>query len=59
LVKLKKDLYSNPDIESPMTEDEKLLTNIIAQKFSKINQEISLLYNSGLGLEAKSHKKSC
>ncbi len=39
LVALKKKLYPNPDIESPMSEHEKLLDKIIAQKFSEKNQE--------------------
>ena len=37
---LKKKLYSNVDIESPMTAHEKLLNKVIAGKFSKINEEI-------------------
>lgn len=37
---LKKKLYSNVDIESPMTEKEKELNRLIAEKFSEINQAI-------------------
>ena len=40
LVALKKKLYPNPDIESPMTSEEKLLDKVIAQKFSDKNAEI-------------------
>ena len=40
LVEIKKKKYGNADIESPMSEDEKLLTKIIASKFSEINQEV-------------------
>lgn len=40
LVKLKKSKYPNPDITTPMSEDEKLLDRIIAEKFSEINQGI-------------------
>ena len=40
LIDLKKRLYSNMDIESPMSEDEKLLNRIINEKFSKLNSEI-------------------
>lgn len=40
LRELKKKLYSNVDIESPMTAHEKLLNKVIAGKFSKINEEI-------------------
>lgn len=40
LISLKKKLYPNPDIESPMSPEEKLLDKVIAQKFSEKNQEI-------------------
>lgn len=40
LVKIKKQRYRNIDISEPMSDDEKLLTKIIAKKFSDINQEI-------------------
>ena len=40
LVKLKKELYPSPDIETPMSKEEKLLDKVIADKFSDINQEI-------------------
>jgi hypothetical protein len=40
LVTLKKKLYPNPDIESAMSEEEKLLDKVIAKKFSDINQQI-------------------
>jgi N12 class adenine-specific DNA methylase len=40
LVALKKELYPNPDIESPMSADEKLLEKVIARKFADINQAI-------------------
>jgi hypothetical protein len=40
LVALKKKLYPNPDIESSMSPEEKLLEKVIAQKFSDINQAI-------------------
>jgi len=40
LVALKKELYPNPDIESPMSPEEKLLDKVIADKFSEKNQEI-------------------
>jgi hypothetical protein len=40
LVKIKKDLYSNPDIESAMSEEEKILNKVIAEKYSNINSEI-------------------
>jgi len=38
---LKKEKYSNPDIESAMSDDEKALTKAIAKKFSELNQEIA------------------
>ena len=37
---LKKKLYSNVDIESPMSAHEKLLNKVIAHKFSVINEDI-------------------
>jgi hypothetical protein len=40
LIALKKKLYPSPDIESPMTLDEKLLDRVIAKKFSEKQQEI-------------------
>jgi hypothetical protein len=40
LIALKKKLYPSPDIESPMTPDEKLLDRVIAKKFSEKQQEI-------------------
>ncbi len=40
LVSLKKKLYPNPDIESPMTTEEKLLDKVIAKKYSDINEQI-------------------
>ena len=40
LVKLKKELYPTPDIETPMTPEEKLLDRVIAKKFSEKQQEI-------------------
>ena len=40
LVKIKKQKYGNIDISEPMSDDEKLLTKIIAKKFSDINSEI-------------------
>lgn len=42
LVQIKKQLYSNIDIESPMSEHEKLLDKIIANKFSDINEKIRI-----------------
>jgi len=38
LVKEKKRLYPNPDIESPMSQDEKALNAKIAELYSKLNQ---------------------
>ena len=40
LVRIKKQKYGNIDISEPMSDDEKLLTMIIAKKFSDINKEI-------------------
>ena len=40
LIALKKKLYPNPDIETAMTPEEKLLDKVIAKKFSEKNQEI-------------------
>ena len=40
LIALKKKLYPEPDIETPMTPKEKLLDRVIAKKFSEKNQEI-------------------
>lgn len=40
LIKLKKKLYSNVDIESSMSEDEKELDKKIAGKFSEINDAV-------------------
>lgn len=40
LVTLKKKLYPDMDIESPMSPEEKLLDRVIAQKFGEINQQI-------------------
>jgi ribosomal protein S20 len=40
LIELKKKLYPEPDIETPMTPEEKLLDRVIAKKFSEKNQEI-------------------
>lgn len=40
LIALKKKLYPEPDIETPMTPEEKLLDRVIAKKFSEKNQEI-------------------
>lgn len=40
LVKLKKKLYPNPDITSAMSPEEKLLTKIIAEKFSDMNKKV-------------------
>lgn len=40
LVKLKRELYGNVDISTPMSDEEKLLNRIIAAKFSAINEEI-------------------
>ena len=40
LVKIKKQKYGNVDISEPMSDDEKLLTKIIAKKFSDMNKEI-------------------
>lgn len=40
LVALKKQLYPNPDIESAMSPEEKLLDRVIAKKFSEKNAEI-------------------
>ena len=37
---IKKRLYSKPDIESAMSEDEKLLNKVIAKKFGEINARI-------------------
>jgi hypothetical protein len=42
LIVLKKKLYPSPDIESPMTPEEKLLDRVIAKKFSEKQQEIIL-----------------
>lgn len=42
LIALKKKLYPNPDIESPMSADEKLLDKVIAKKFSEKNEAIRL-----------------
>jgi hypothetical protein len=40
LIALKKKLYPNPDIETAMTPEEKLLDKVIAKKFSEKNQDI-------------------
>jgi len=40
LIKKKKELYSNMDISSPMSEDEKELNSTISQIFGIINQLI-------------------
>ena len=40
LVKLKKKQYPNPDIESKMSPEEKLLNKVIAKKFSDLNEAI-------------------
>jgi hypothetical protein len=40
LIALKKKLYPEPNIETPMTPEEKLLDRVIAKKFSEKNQEI-------------------
>ncbi len=40
LVDLKKKLYENIGIEQPISEDEKLLNKIIAEKYSDINEKI-------------------
>jgi len=40
LIALKKKLYPSPDIETPMTKEEKLLDRVIAKKFSDKQQEI-------------------
>ncbi len=40
LVRIKKQKYGNIDISEPVSDDEKLLTMIIAKKFSDINKEI-------------------
>ena len=40
LVALKKKLYSDVDIETPFTPEEKLLNKVIADKYSEINQAI-------------------
>jgi hypothetical protein len=40
LVKLKKKLYSNVDISSPKSPEEKALERIISKKFSDLNQEV-------------------
>ena len=42
LVALKKEKYPNPDIESAMSADEKLLNKIIAQKYSELNEQVRL-----------------
>lgn len=41
LIEIKNDKYSNMDIESPMSEDEKSLTKTIAAKFSDVNKKIA------------------
>lgn len=46
LVDKKKKLYSNTDIESPMTADEKKLNKDIASIYSKINQLVKQKHNS-------------
>jgi hypothetical protein len=40
LITLKNKLYPSPDIETPMTTEEKLLDRVIAKKFSEKQQEI-------------------
>lgn len=45
LVAIKKELYPNPDIESAMTPEEKLLDKVIAKKFSDKNAEIKAKRN--------------
>ena len=40
LVALKKELYPNQDIETPMSPEEKLLNSVIADKFSDLNRAI-------------------
>lgn len=45
LVAIKKKLYPNPDIESSMTPEEKLLDKVIAKKFSDKNAEIKAKRN--------------
>lgn len=40
LVALKKELYSDVDIESPMSPEEKLLNKVISKKFSDLNQQV-------------------
>lgn len=42
LVSLKKKLYPSPDIESAMSNEEKLLDKVIAKKYSDINEQIRL-----------------
>jgi len=42
LIKLKKEKYGDIDISLPIGQDERILTNIIAKKFSDINQSIKL-----------------
>lgn len=40
LIAIKKKLYPNPDIESPMSDAEKLLQNIMADKASEMNRKV-------------------
>jgi DNA polymerase III sliding clamp (beta) subunit (PCNA family) len=53
LVALKKKLYSNVDIEKPMSTFEKLLNKVIAGKFSKINEEIANKHSKKSILESQ------
>ena len=46
LVSIKKELYPNPDIESAMLPEEKLLDKVIAKKYSDINAEIKVKRNA-------------
>jgi hypothetical protein len=57
LVEIKKKKYGNADIESPMSEDEKLLTKIIASKFSEINQEVHKRHKEAQKAKEKEPKK--
>lgn len=57
LISIKKKLYSNVDIESPMSDDEKLLNRIISQKFSVINQENHKKHKELQANKAKSANK--
>jgi len=58
LVTLKKKLYSNPDIEFPMSAEEKLLDKVIAKKYSDINAEIKAKRDSKKSTPTENEKEA-